>query len=155
MLPLLPPIPDLVLSLRRLIDQVPRGRVTTPGTLASALGNPIAARWIGHYLLHHDHDAGCVCHRVIRAGGALGPYPEGSQEKVRRLSAEGVEMAADHGYMVPGVDLERYGYGDFTSDRPLAKLADYQNRLAAKVSLRRARKVPRLVGGVDVSYISP
>jgi len=57
----LPPIPDLVLALRQLIDQVPRGRVTTPGTLAAALGNPVAARWIGHYLLHHDHDANCPC----------------------------------------------------------------------------------------------
>ena len=28
-------------------------------------------------------------------------------------------------------------YGDFTGDRPLEKLARYQNRLAAKVSLRR------------------
>ncbi len=58
--------------------------------------------------------------------------------------------------MVAGsVDLERYGYSDFTGDRPLEELADYQNRLAAKVSLRPRRKVPRLVGGVDVSYISP
>jgi deoxyribonuclease V len=128
---------------------VPRGRVTTAGTLAAALGNPIAARWIGHHLLHHDHDAGCVCHRVLRAGGLLGPYPEGVDEKVRRLRADGVEQVAGI------VDLERYGCGDFTSDHPLQKLADYQNRLAAKVSLRPARKVPRRIGGVDVSYISP
>ncbi len=58
--------------------------------------------------------------------------------------------------MVAGsVDLERYAYSDFTGDRPLEKLARYQNRLAAKVSLPPARKVPRLVGGVNVSYISP
>ena len=57
--------------------------------------------------------------------------------------------------MVPGVDLERYGCGDFTSDRPLQDLADYQNRVAAKVALRPRRKVPPQVGGVDVSYIGP
>ena len=145
----LPPLPDLVGMLRRLIDQVPRGRATTPGALASALGNPIAARWIGHYLLHHEHDANCVCHRVLRAGGTLGAYPGGGAEKLRRLRAEGVEIVAGN------VDLERYGYGDLKSDRPLEKLARYQNRLAAKVSLQRRRKVPRWVGGVDVSYISP
>ena len=144
-----PPIPDMVLALRRLIDQVPQGRVTTAGGLAIALGNPIAARWIGHYLLHHDHDATCLCHRVLRAGGALGPYPEGGDEKVRRLQADEVDMLA------ASVDLNRYGFDDFRGNRPLEKLARYQNRLAAKVSLRPRRKVPQLLGGVDVSYISP
>jgi deoxyribonuclease V len=58
--------------------------------------------------------------------------------------------------MVAGtVDLERYGCGDFTGDRPLAELADHQDRVAAKVSLRPARKVPPQIGGVDVSYVSP
>ena len=107
----LPPIPDLVLALRELIDQVPRGRATTAGRLASALGNPVAARWIGHYLLHHDHDANCACHRVLRAGGTLGPYPEGSDEKVRRLQADGVEVVSGN------VDLDRFGCGAFTIER--------------------------------------
>lgn len=145
----LPPVPDLVLALRQLIDQVPRGRVTTPGTLALALGNPIAARWIGHYLLHHEHDANCACHRVLRAGGVLGPYPEGNDEKVRRLRAEGVTIVAER------VDLDRFSYGNFRSDYPLKELAECQNRLAENVSLRPRRKVPQLVGGVDISYVSP
>ncbi len=144
-----PPIPDMVLALRRLIDQVPQGRVTTAGALAAALGNPVAARWIGHYLLHHDHYDGCVCHRVLRAGGALGAYPEGGDEKVCRLRADGISVLAGC------VDLERYGFDDLKSDRPLEKLARYQNRLAAEVSLRPRRKVPQLLGGVDVSYIGP
>jgi deoxyribonuclease V len=145
----LPPIPDLVLALQWLIDQVPWGRVTTAGRLAAALGNPVAARWIGHYLLHHDHNANCACHRVLRAGGALGPYPEGNEEKVRRLMAEGVELDAG------SVDLERYACGDFTGDRPLETLTRYQDRVASEVSLRPAREVPQLLGGVDVSYVSP
>ena len=49
--------------------------MTTPGHLAAALGDRVAARWIGHYLLHHGHDADCPCHRVVRAGGVLGAYP--------------------------------------------------------------------------------
>ena len=53
------------------------------------------------------------------------------------------------------VDLARYGYDDFSGDRPLEKLARYQDRVAARVSLRPRRKVPQLLGGVDVSYISP
>jgi len=139
----------MVLSLQRLIGQVPSGRVTTPGALAAALGNPIAARWIGHYLLHHDHHANCTCYRVLRAGGMLGPYPDGEEEKIRRLRAEGIEMVAGR------FDLDRFGFGGFTGDRPLEKLARYQNRVAEKVSLHPRHKVPQQLGGVDVSYVSP
>ena len=70
-------IPDLAAALRTLIAQVPAGKATTCGGLAEALGNPVAARWIGHFLLHHQHDAACLCHRVVRAGGRLGPYIDG------------------------------------------------------------------------------
>ena len=145
----LPPIPDLVLALRQLIDQVPRGRVTTPGTLAAALGNPIAARWIGHYLLHHDHVRTAFVIAFCGPAELLGPYPEGDDEKVRRLRARG------SGNGRRKRRSGRYGYGDFTSDRPLEKLADYQNRVAAKVSLPPAAQGPAMVGGVDVSYVSP
>jgi deoxyribonuclease V len=144
-----PAIPDLFVILEDLIGQVPRGRVTTPGTLAAALGNPIAARWIGHYLLHHNHHANCVCHRVVRAGGVLGPYPEGEAAKLARLTMDGLEPQAGL------CDLACCGYGDFKTERPLETLALYQNALATRVSLRPRRKVPKLLGGVDVSYISP
>jgi deoxyribonuclease V len=137
------------LSLTRLIEQVPAGRVTTPGGLAAALGNRIAARWIGHYLLHHDHGADCACHRVVRAGGVLGPYMQGDEEKARRLHADGLSLS--NGV----VDLDRYGFSDFAGDRPLEKLARYQDLVAARVALRPRRKVPSLLGGVDISYISP
>jgi deoxyribonuclease V len=142
-------IPDLALSLRRLICQVPPGRVTTPGMLAEALGDPVAARWIGHFLLHHGHDEHCGCHRVVRAGGVLGPYPEGLDAKLLRLRADGVEIEGEC------VDLARFAFSGLKCSRPLERLARYQARLAAKVSLRGRRKVPACVGGVDVSYASP
>ena len=142
-------IPDLPLLLRQLIAQTPLGSVTTCGSLAAALGNPIAARWIGHFLLHHPHDATCCCHRVVRAGGLLGGYIDGDAAKRRRLTAEGVEVDDDR------VDLARYAYDGFASDRPLERLRLIQEALAAKVTLRPPRQTPRLVGGVDVSYRRP
>lgn len=142
----LPPLPDLSAVLDDLIRQVPPGYVTTPGRLASALGDPIAARWIGHYLLHHDHRADCRCHRVVRAGGVLGPYPCGGDEKGRRLDVEGVTVRDGR------VDSENHDFDGFACDRPLQKLARFQNRVANKVTFRRRRGVPRYVGGVDVSY---
>ncbi len=142
-------IPDLVGALRHLIAQIPAGRVTTCGDLAAALGNRIAARWVGHFALHHEHDTACTCHRVIRACGQLGQYIDGQKAKARLLRTEGVAVRGTL------VDLARYGYSQFASDHPLERLREVQEALLAKVSLRPRKRVPKLVGGVDVSYPRP
>jgi len=140
-------IPDLTCRLHELIAQVPAGRVTTCGALAEALGSPVAARWVGQFTLEHDHAAGCPCHRVVRAEGKIGPYIEGGIElKIRRLAAEGIDVHA------AAVDLTRYGFDALVSDRPLEELRRVQEALLEKVSLRPRRRMPKLVGGVDVSY---
>lgn len=139
--------PDLRQTLAKLIAQIPPGRVTTCGALAEALGNPIAARWIGHYLLHHPHGPDCACHRVVRAGGRLGPYIGGSTEaKRRRLVAEGVEVVAEQ------VDLAVWEYRRLRSDRPLERLRAQQEEIARRVKIYPRRRVGRLVAGVDVAY---
>ncbi len=142
-------IPDLPWQLRQLIAQVPSGKVATCGALAQALGDAIAARWVGHFLLHHPHDAACNCHRVVRAGGMLGGYVQGEAAKRRRLVAEAIEVRDQ------AVDLARYGCDHFQSDRPLERLRRLQEAMAAKVSLRPPRAAPRTIGGVDVSYPRP
>lgn len=140
-------IPDLPRRLCELLAQVPAGRVTTYGSLADALGNRIAARWVGHFALHHDHAADCPCHRVVRADGQLGQYIDGGEKvKARRLADDGVRLAGGL------VDLRQYGFDRFEGDRPLERLQRVQEELLAKVSLRPRRRIPKLVGGVDVSY---
>ena len=142
-------IPDLAGRLRELIAQVPAGRVTTCGALAEALGNRIAARWVGQFALEHHHTAGCPCHRVVRAEGQLGPYIDGgTKAKAARLAAEGIEVQRD------ALDLKRYGFDRFVSDRPLEQLRKVQEALLDKVALKPRRRIPKLVGGVDVSYPS-
>lgn len=143
-------IPDLACQLHKLLGQVPAGRVTTYGALAEALGNRIAARWVGHFVLHHEHGPGCPCHRVVRADGRLGQYIDGGEKaKAQRLADEAVEVRQG------AVDLDRYEYRHFISEKPLEKLRKVQEALASKVSLRPRRRVPKLVGGVDVSYPGP
>ena len=140
-------IPDLMGRLLELLGQVPRGRATTYGTLADALGNRIAARWVGHFLMHHEHDERCVCHRVVRAGGELGQFIAGSEAmKSRLLVTEGVEVRSGR------VDLGPFGFDRFVGDRPLEQLKRVQEQLLAKVSIRSRRRLPKLIGGVDVSY---
>ncbi len=146
----LPKIPDLPQCLDALIAQIPLGNVTTCGELAEALGNRIAARWVGYHTLHHQHAADCPCHRVVRAGGQLGQYMAGSAlAKARRLKADGVEIRGET------IDLDRFGFARFESDRPLEKLQAAQEELLGRISLRGRRRTPKLVGGVDVSYPRP
>jgi deoxyribonuclease V len=142
-------LPDLPRYLEALIAQVPQGRVTTYGALAEALGNRIAARWVGHFALHHDHRPGCTCYRLVRADGTLGQYIDGGTEaKAQRLAAEGLHVHDG------SVDLKRYGFQQFRCDRPLERLRQMQELMIRKVSIRPRYRVPRAVGGVDVSYIS-
>ncbi len=142
-----PAVPDLVDCLRRLLAQIPPGRVTTCGDLADGLGNRIAAKWVGHFALHHGHDAGCNCHRVVRAGGDLGGYVGGSsREKVRHLADEGVVSVNGT------VDLERFGFRDFESERPLEQLRQVQEAIQRQILIRPRRRMPGLVGGVNVAY---
>jgi deoxyribonuclease V len=53
------------------------------------------------------------------------------------------------------VELARFGFDGFVSDRPLEKLQRVQEALVSSVTLRSRRRVPKLVGGVDVSYPNP
>ena len=61
----------------------------------------------------------------------MGGYSGGEEEKARRLVREGIEVRDGR------VDLEEFAFDRFTSDRPLEKLAKYQNGIAKKVCLRR------------------
>lgn len=145
----LPNIPDLDACLRDLWNQIPPGRVTTYGDLADALGDRIAARWVGQAALRHDHSADCPCHRMVRADGSLGNYVTNAErDKTRRLRAEGVAVAGG------AVDLARHRFTRFVGDRPLAALRRFQESLADRVSLAPLPAEPKTVGGVDVSYTS-
>jgi len=142
-----PPVPDLERDLRGLIAQIPSGCVATCGALAAALGNRIAARWVGHFALHHIHNAACCCHRVVRAGGAIGGYVSGCvRDKAMRLIEEGVILCDDR------MDLSRFGFESFVSDRPLEVLRRVQESIQSQIVLCPRRRMPKLVGAVDVAY---
>jgi len=136
-------------DLSQLLTQIPSGRVSTYGALATALGNTIASRWVGKWMLHHDHDDNCPCHRVVRADGSLGLYIDGDQTiQARRLKYENVETCRGH------IDLASYSFSQFQCDRPLRRLSEYQNQIAQAVQIGFSPQNVRTVGGVDVSYVS-
>jgi deoxyribonuclease V len=140
---------DLEAELKTLLAQIPRGRVTTYGDLADALGLRTAARWVGEFLREHSHTDACACHRVVRKGGELGLYVVGREptEKAERLNAEGVRVSDWH--------VERFDefvFRDFRIEEPLARLIDLQLELAKRVELVLQTDEPQLAAGLDVSY---
>lgn len=68
---------------------IPRGHVTTYGTLAEAIGHPKASRAVGT-AVGDNPIAVCVpCHRVVRKDGSLGGYYYGPDLKSALLRWEG------------------------------------------------------------------
>ena len=80
------------------VSRIPRGRVTTYGAIARALGTPRAARSVGWALsLAPDEDA-LPCHRVVDRNGFLsGGWHWGHPDVMAgMLSDEGVPFLETH-----------------------------------------------------------
>ena len=82
--------------------RVPRGRVTTYGLIAGALGKPGAARAVGGALGSNPFPIVIPCHRTVRSDGSLGGFGGGTAMKRRLLELEGVRFLPD-GRVPPGL----------------------------------------------------
>ena len=89
------------------VARIPRGRVTTYGSVALRAGLPRQARLVGRVLGALPPRSPVPWQRVVGAGGRIA-FPEGSGSRarqVRLLLADGVDATRGR------VDLERYGWG--------------------------------------------
>ncbi|MDY2777116.1 MAG: MGMT family protein [Collinsella sp.] len=80
-----------------MVEQVPEGMVATYGQIASLIGEPRKARYVG-YALHANPRPGIVpCHRIVFADGRLAPgFAFGGPEAQRDLlDGEGVAFLSD------------------------------------------------------------
>ncbi|OGM90171.1 hypothetical protein A2597_02655 [Candidatus Woesebacteria bacterium RIFOXYD1_FULL_46_19] len=82
--------------------QVPKGKVTTYGEMAKALGTK-DARKVG-WALHANSDPQTPCHRVVNKDGKLAANFAfgGEAEQKRRLLVEGITFKGNK------VDLEKH-----------------------------------------------
>lgn len=85
------PAPDYPAQVRAIVARIPRGKVTTYGRIAKALGDPRGARMVG-WVLSGVEDPALPCHRVVNRDGVLtGGWAFGHPEVMRlRLLEEGV-----------------------------------------------------------------
>jgi methylated-DNA-[protein]-cysteine S-methyltransferase len=82
---------ELVYSLAK---QIPKGKVTSYGELAAAVGRPKAARAIGSIMHVNPYAPVVPCHRVVHKDGRIGGFGDrrGVARKIELLAAEGVHV---------------------------------------------------------------
>ena len=75
---------------------IPKGKVSTYGDLAKALGNPAASRHVGRILSKNPNPIKVPCHRVVMSNGKIGGYAFGTQKKKELLQNEGVIFSDEY-----------------------------------------------------------
>lgn len=76
----------------KLVSKIPKGRVSTYGSVARALKSKAASRAVGQILKANPTPIVVPCHRVVKADGSVGGYGGalGSNKKIRLLRSEGL-----------------------------------------------------------------
>jgi len=144
---------DLISLVYELTSQIPQGMVSTYGDIASALGDPVAARMVGEVLSKNPTPITVPCHRVIYSTGRTGWYGghgKGAEKKERLLRDEGVRV--EDGTVQ---DMEAIRFTGFRSRPVLRELHEEQTRLGAMVVEKDDGEELRLVAGLDVCYDGP
>lgn len=90
------------------VCRVPKGKVTTYGIIACAIGHPRAARQVGGSLHRNPRPGEIPCHRVVNREGRLAPaFAFGGQDvQADLLKKEGVPTELRGGLLF--VDLNEY-----------------------------------------------
>ncbi len=76
---------------KKLLD-VPKGKITTYGDLAKAVGLKNGQRLIGKIMNKNPYPVLVPCHRVVMSTGNIGGYAYGEIVKMKMLSDEGIEI---------------------------------------------------------------
>ncbi len=139
---------DLYSYFYGLVKQIPKGRISTYGALARALGDMIASRACGVMLSQNPEPIKIPCHRVVMSDGSLGGFthPEGIRKKIELLQEEGVEV--ENGKVK---NFKELLFDDFKTDYPLKKLREEQEKLREKIIIEDDFSMD-FIGGVDISY---
>ncbi len=83
---------DLDRRVYKKLLEVPKGKVTTYGELAKAVGLKNGQRLIGKIMNRNPFPVIIPCHRVVKSDGTVGGYFYGDKVKTKMLSDEGVAI---------------------------------------------------------------
>jgi len=139
---------DLHAEVDDLVSQVPEGRITTYGLVATALGDVVASRFVGKVMSENDDTVRVPCRRVVQSDGTLGGYTGGGMPAKRKaLRAEGVRVDGDR-----LVDFERILFSDFKTKFPLREFREIQIKDSKKIVLADDYSDMKAVAGTDIAY---
>ena len=83
---------NLANQVYKTLCQVPKGKVTTYGELAKAVGLTNGQRAIGRIMNKNPYPGIIPCHRVIKSDGKIGGYAYGEKSKTKMLAKEGIKI---------------------------------------------------------------
>ena len=72
--------------------EVPKGKITTYGEIAKAIGLKNGQRVIGKIMNKNPYPVIVPCHRVIKSDGKIGGYAWGEKVKAKMLLNEGIKI---------------------------------------------------------------
>jgi methylated-DNA-[protein]-cysteine S-methyltransferase len=72
--------------------EVPKGRITTYGELAKAVGLKNGQRAVGKIMNKNPYPVIIPCHRVVMSTGKIGGYAYGEHVKIKMLNDEGIKI---------------------------------------------------------------
>ena len=76
---------------KKLMD-VPKGKITTYGDLAKAVGLKNGQRVVGKIMNKNPYPVIVPCHRVVMSTGKIGGYAYGEHIKTKMLNDEGIKI---------------------------------------------------------------
>ena len=107
-----------------LTAQIPLGRVSTYGAIASALGSG-GSRAVGQILKRNPTPITVPCHRVVKSNGEVGGYAgaQGSGKKKRLLRQEGIAIEGNRVSNLDRVLFTAFGpvYGENATRNAVSK----------------------------------
>ncbi len=127
-------------------EQIPKGKVTTFGEVAKALGDVRAAKAVSISVFRTVKKNGGPWHRFVTSDGSLGIMAE---QKSKLLLAEGISIRNNR---ICNVDKLLVRAEEIDVLPILLRMRLAQKRLREKVLLEDSLKEAELAAGVDVAY---
>jgi len=138
---------DFFEEVYKLTRQIPKGKISTYGAIAKALGDIRASRAVGLALNLNPDPEFTPCYKIVHSDGRLGGFGRGIEDKIRRLKKDGIAIKGGR-----IVDFGKHYFDDFQATYPLKELRREQLELSKKVMIKDGFGEIGSIAGIDVAY---
>ena len=132
-----------------LVRQIPAGKISSYGAVAKALGDIRASRAVGRMMSQNPDADSMPCFKIVQSDGHLGGFGLGVDDKIRRLSEDGIRVSDN-----TIVDFDEVFFDAFETDFPLKKYRQKQIDLEKELDFSHmiSESDVRYITGFDVAY---